>query len=1163
MNKDIFYNKTINKKELKTLIQSTFQSYGIVTTTHLTEGLKKSGFSFATKAGISISIEDLKVPPTKDTLFSKNNTNIKLAYYYEKRGNTNEIERFQKVIDTWHTTSEILKNQLVDYFKTVDPLNPVYMMAFSGARGNLSQVRQLVGMRGLMADPNGQIIDLPIKTNFREGLSITDYVISSYGARKGIVDTALRTADSGYLTRRLVDVAQHVIIRELDCQTRNGIRLIYDPEHSKIEQYIGRVLSKSVKNQGSTQIVIKKDTALTKENLSSLTSVVNLVLRSPLICESSRSICQKCYGWNLSQGQLVELADAVGIIAAQSIGEPGTQLTMRTFHTGGVFTGESNSQIRSVFDGQVLFASTLKTSVSRTLYGEIILKALNLSEVFILNKEKKRLKRCCITPEMLIFVPNKGFINNGDLIAESPLLNKRTTTRMQNIFSSISGEIQFQNIVSTQGTKILSNGLIWVASGQVYDILPNMLIKSQEDIIVKNGAIAQTKITSRISGMLKADRTRTMLLPSYIINSLLLSSSRNFYQTSGGELFLINKSNEVYLITNNSRPENSKQQNFTKKRSRKYTLLTDHTIHYSRTKMLRNNEINGTCIFLLNPYKTVSRVTKGLSAVQNHVIPNIEQHQLFDKKILYPGEIIIEGIEITTLSYCQVSPLNKKSLSLTIWPLKQWIVSKSIDSLNAVNNIFFTKNLNNTVCKSTISMLFQNNSKVLANETFVDIGYDFINRNGLIKRPVFKLLNCTKQNLKHFAFFETFMLPTNFVGMDKKQINTSYLNTNNQYIQPYCVIATVNCLSIKTIKIQNLKNLKSKPNRFLIATKGDYKTYIKTHDYKSVNSKFVVVGDKIGHNHVTNYSGYKIHDCNAEQLKIRIGTPFFVSTGTRIIIQHGSLIQHEESLFQFLYTRVISSDIVTGLPRIEQLLESRGTKNSCQLIERPGVIIKRQGNMLSILEKCKIRIYEVNDPIINLLNKGELVTVAKPLDSLLVDPHKVLKLYFKYYCSFYAFENAAKRSVINIQILLVNLIQEVYNSQGIYISNKHVEVIIRQITSKVKISEIKTETSFEIGEFLEFEQARYINLALLSTKKPMIEYQPVLLGITKVSLMTESFISSASFQETTRVLTKAAIEGKVEWLRGLKENVILGRLVPAGTGFKAFNSLSLLNVRLT
>ena len=294
---------------------------------------------------------------------------INLAYFYEKRGNINEVERFQKVIDTWHTTSEILKNQLVDFFKSTDPLNPVYMMAFSGARGNLSQVRQLVGMRGLMSDPNGQIIDLPIKANFREGLSITDYVISSYGARKGIVDTALKTADSGYLTRRLVDVAQHVIIRELDCETKNGVRVLYDPDQNQDGRYFGRVLAKSVYNPVSGDLILERNTPLTLSKLRKINFKTPLILRSPLICEASNSICQKCYGWNLSQGKLVELADAVGVIAAQSIGEPGTQLTMRTFHTGGVFTGESSNQIYSAIDGQILFSSTLKTSTSRTIYG--------------------------------------------------------------------------------------------------------------------------------------------------------------------------------------------------------------------------------------------------------------------------------------------------------------------------------------------------------------------------------------------------------------------------------------------------------------------------------------------------------------------------------------------------------------------------------------------------------------------------------------------------------------------------------------------------------------------------------------------------------------------------------------------------------------------------
>ena len=331
-----------------------------------------------------------------------------------------------------------------------------------------------------MSDPNGQIIDLPIKANFREGLSITDYVISSYGARKGIVDTALKTADSGYLTRRLVDVAQHVIIRELDCETKNGVRVLYDPDQNQDGRYFGRVLAKSVYNPVSGDLILERNTPLTLSKLRKINFKTPLILRSPLICEASNSICQKCYGWNLSQGKLVELADAVGVIAAQSIGEPGTQLTMRTFHTGGVFTGESSNQIYSAIDGQILFSSTLKTSTSRTIYGEIILKAINSSEFFIFDKSKKTLKKYIIKPEMLLFVNNKSFVKKGDVLAELPLTNKRTTTQLNDIFTPISGEVQFQNVTFDDKNTLTNNGLIWIAAGEIYDILPSMLIKKKK-----------------------------------------------------------------------------------------------------------------------------------------------------------------------------------------------------------------------------------------------------------------------------------------------------------------------------------------------------------------------------------------------------------------------------------------------------------------------------------------------------------------------------------------------------------------------------------------------------------------------------------------------------------------------------------------------------------
>ena len=356
-----------------------------------------------------------------------------------------------------------------------------------------------------------------------------------------------------------------------------------------------------------------------------------------------------------------------------------------------------------------------------------------------------------------------------------------------------------------------------------------------------------------------------------------------------------------------------------------------------------------------------------------------------------------------------------------------------------------------------------------------------------------------------------------------------------------------------------MKNVNNQPNRFLISLSKSYK---ECAPISSDLSKFLVIGDKMSDGNVSDYSGYVIREQKSSHVKIRLSTPFFVSQGTRILINHGSLIRQGESLCQLVYTRVISDDIVTGLPRIEQLLESRLEKNPCDLIERPGIVKSKNNDQVTVIEKRETRIYNLSQTVPSFLKKGELVRVAQPVDTRLIHPHNVLNVYFQYYRSFYELEKATKRSVTSIQILLLNLVQDVYRSQGIYISDKHVEIIVRQITSKVKILKYTSETTFPVGEFIEFEQVQYVNRAFHLTKKPMIEYEPVLLGITKVSLLTESFISAASFQETTRILTQAAVEGKVEWLRGLKENVILGRLIPAGTGFKAFNSTSMLNVRL-
>ena len=310
-----FKNKVVDKKVLKNLVSWAYKTHGTAITAAMADNLKDLGFKYATQAAVSISVDDLKVPEAKQDLIGQAEEQISATEECYRLGEITEVERHTKVIDTWTETNERLVDAVKNNFNQNDPLNSVWMMANSGARGNMSQVRQLVGMRGLMANPQGEIIDLPIRTNFREGLTVTEYVISSYGARKGLVDTALRTADSGYLTRRLVDVAQDVIVREEDCGTERSI--IVEAEDGKFgARLLGRLTAEDIFD-AEENLVVSQNTAIDPALSGEIekASISEVKIRSPLTCEANRSVCRRCYGWALAHNHLVDLGEAVGILS--------------------------------------------------------------------------------------------------------------------------------------------------------------------------------------------------------------------------------------------------------------------------------------------------------------------------------------------------------------------------------------------------------------------------------------------------------------------------------------------------------------------------------------------------------------------------------------------------------------------------------------------------------------------------------------------------------------------------------------------------------------------------------------------------------------------------------------------------------------------------------
>ncbi len=333
-------DELVDKKTVGKIIDRCYRMYGNTETAVVLDRMKELGFKYSTRGAITISVSDMHIPGEKANLLSKADEEVDIIEKQYRRGLISNDERYQKVIETWTKVTEDVTDALM---KNLDPMNSIFMMAHSGARGSKNQIRQLAGMRGLMANPSGRIIELPIRANFREGLTVLEFFISTHGARKGLADTALRTADSGYLTRRLVDVSQDVIVREEDCSTNqtlevSSVRDGKDVIEDLSDRIWGRYTLHEVVDPNTNEVIIPADTLIDDYYVQKVlkAGIKKVPIRSVLTCRSRHGVCTKCYGVNLASGDPVNVGEAVGIIAAQSIGEPGTQLTMRTFHTGGV-----------------------------------------------------------------------------------------------------------------------------------------------------------------------------------------------------------------------------------------------------------------------------------------------------------------------------------------------------------------------------------------------------------------------------------------------------------------------------------------------------------------------------------------------------------------------------------------------------------------------------------------------------------------------------------------------------------------------------------------------------------------------------------------------------------------------------------------------------------
>jgi hypothetical protein len=1074
--------QTVTKKILENIVYQTFSNFGSLSSSSLLDSLKFLGFYYATNAGISINIEDLKTPDIKKEFLKKAKEEMTFVSEQWQQGFVSDTERFQTIIDSWNLATESLKEKIVDYYQNFDPANNLYIMAFSGARGNMSQVRQLVGMRGLMSDQEGKIIDLPIQTNFREGLSSIDYIISSYGARKGIVDTALKTADSGYLTRRLIYIAQDLIIREINCKTQKGI-LILLTSHTSFKNILGRELI-SAKALNGGELSNFRNRLLTETLLSELRDLSPLTLnvRSPLTCNSNGSICQQCYGWDLAQNKLISLGEAVGIIAAQSIGEPGTQLTMRTFHTGGIFTSESLKQTLSPFSGKIFIPPSLKTISYRTNHG-IMVSKLQQEATLSITDWKGITKNIFLEIGSFLYVNKSCFIKKNQLISEYSLTSSGPgARRLKPIYTSFSGEIHFESlmlrsIVREDKSKVKVNeddGVLWLASGQIFP-LPKEIDYHFPKFLEKNKSFGKLKIMTPYKGLISITKK---------------------------SICLTNSSKKIVL-------------NFS-----------------DFSKKLKNCELKFS--LLVKNYQYVDQYT---------ILGYLEFFSKIEGKIYSLRKK--ESKYITTFFFITESDIWKINSdqvnNFSLFPESKGIIRRgtNLTKTSTFNQSgFFLK-------KDGFKMIFQKALPIFLSRGTI-LNYkkgDFV----FEKNVLATLLNYTQQTEDIVQ------------GLPKIE---ELIEARIPKTKAYLALRPGVCLNFDfSREVKKVSITPTTINYFYNILSAQDSTALKTAKQKKQLQVIQIAHSLYVKNEIVFYEDkfWKVIPIPSgfQPMQKKVKNEFSFYKKNTNGEEYYKLTIHGKKVGSTWYSQ-ISSDSNLNLYKYKNNEKYKWKKRENILL---SLFENKNQDLIVKIEEGKFLFLENLQPLINykiplnikiLFKPGNYIDLGEPITEGIIDPHELLNIFFKYHLILDGTMIGTLKSLNKFQLLLVNSVQAIYQSQGVNISSKHIEIIVRQMTSKVLITE-SGDTPLLPGELIRISLITEIYKALVSVQKfnsyKTPKYEPLFLSTTNSSLSKDGFLSAAGFQETKRVLTKAAIEGTSDWLRGLKECVIIGRLIPAGSSF--------------
>ena len=1001
-----------------------------------------------------------------------------------------------------------------------------------------------------------------------------------------------------------------------------------DAEDGKFgSRLVGRLTAAQVVNADG-EVLAERDTEIDPPLSKSFEAagVKAVSVRSPLTCEANRSVCRKCYGWALAHNELVDLGEAVGIIAAQSIGEPGTQLTMRTFHTGGVSTAETGV-VRSKVAGTVEFGSKARVRPYRTPHGVNAQQAEVDFNLTIKPSGKGKAQKIEITNGSLLFVDNGAEIDADVTVAQiaAGAVKKSVEKATKDVICDLAGQVRYEEaiqpreVTDRQGNITLKAqrlGRMWVLSGDVYNLPPNAQpVVGSETQVTEGQVLAEASQRSEYGGEVRLrDSIGDSREVQIVTTAMTLKDFKLLEEsTHSGEIWNLEaKDGTRYRLNTIPGSKIGSGEVIAELADDRFRTGTGGLVKFApglaikKARSAKNGyEVNkgGTLLWIpqetheinkdisllmitdgqwieagTEVVKDIFSQTAGIVTVtqKNDILREIivrsgEFHLCTDAKALErfegdgqmvnPGEDIAKGLSVDTMKYVQTveTPEGK---GLLLRPVEEYTIPNEAQ----LPELSHVKQANgpHLGIKATQRLAFKDNELIKSVE-----GVELLKTQLLLEtfdttpQMTVDVEKAPDKRAKTISRLRLVILESILVRRDTMS-DSSHGSTHTELqvedgvsVKAGDVVATTQILCKQAGLAQLPEATEADPVRRMIVERPEDTTTLSTSGKPVVSvGQRIVDGDALAEGETASCCG-EIEAVSGNSVTLRLGRPYMVSPDSVLHVRDGDLVQRGDGLALLVFERQKTGDIVQGLPRIEELLEARRPRESAILCKKPGTVEIKQGEDD---ESLAVNVIESDDaigeyPILLgrniMVSDGQQVTAGELLTDGPINPHELLECYFEDLRSRKPLMEAAQEAIANLQHRLVTEVQNVYKSQGVSIDDKHIEVIVRQMTSKVRVEDAG-DTTLLPGELIELRQVEDTNQAMAITGGAPAEFTPVLLGITKASLNTDSFISAASFQETTRVLTEAAIEGKSDWLRGLKENVIIGRLIPAGTGFSGF-----------